>query len=155
MLTTHKISADFYDDNFQLIAIHCGLEDYAMGYAINFICGLRLKRMKSDLELNQSLSFSMFEWEDGLSDNYWTLIANKCAIMEIMPSSGLFENSTSSIRTDYLIKEKREVDYFLKVDAGCELIIDSYVELINKIPSVITAYQVNAQTLKSKRNLIF
>ncbi|MGX1927894.1 IPExxxVDY family protein [Flagellimonas sp. 2504JD4-2] len=154
MLTTHKISADFYDDNFQLIAIHCGLEDYAMGYAINSICGLHLKRMKSDLELNQNLSFSIFEWEDGLSDNYWTLIANKCTIMEVMPSTGLFENNTS-IRTDYLIREKREVDYFLKVDAGCELSIETYVKAINKIPSVITAYCVNAQTLKSKRNLIF
>ncbi|MGW9684405.1 IPExxxVDY family protein [Flagellimonas sp. 2504JD1-5] len=154
MLTTHKISADFYDDNFQLIAIHCGLEDYAMGYAINSICGLRLKRMESDLELNQSLSFSIFEWEDGLSDNYWTLIANKCAIMEIMPSTGLFENNTS-VRTDYLIKEKREVDYFLKVDAGNELVVEPYVKAINKIPSVITTYQVDTQTLKSKRNLIF
>ncbi|WP_190810197.1 IPExxxVDY family protein [Flagellimonas sp. S3867] len=154
MLTTHKISADFYDDNFQLIAIHCGLEDYAMGYAINSICELHLKRLKNDLELNQSLSFSIFEWEDALSDNYWTLIANKCAIMEIMPSTGLFETNTS-VRTDYLIKEKREVDYFLKVDAGCELSIDPYVRSINKIPSVVTAYRLNAQTLKSKRNLIF
>ena len=154
MLTTHKISADFYDDNFQLIAIHCGIEDYAMGYAINSICGLHLKRMEGDLELNQSLSFSIFEWEDGLSDNYWTLIANKCAIMEIMPSTGLFENNTS-IRTDYLIKEKREVDYFLKVDAGTELAVEPYVKAINKIPSVVTAYQVDTQTLKSKRNLIF
>ncbi|MEX0313400.1 MAG: IPExxxVDY family protein [Allomuricauda sp.] len=153
MLTTHKISADFYDDNFQLIAIHSGLEDYAMGYAINSNCDLHLKRMKSDLQLNQNLSFSVFEWEDGLNDNYWTLVSNKCSVMEIMPPSGLFENRTS-IRTDYLIKEKRDVDYFLKVD-NSELPVDQHIKSINRISKVVTAYQVDAQTLKSKRNLIF
>ncbi|WP_136466481.1 IPExxxVDY family protein [Flagellimonas onchidii] len=154
MLTTHKISADFYDDNFQLIAIHSGLEDYAIGYAINSRCSLHLKRMKSDLQFSQNLSFSVFEWEDGLQDNYWTLLTNKCSVMEVMPSSGLFENNVS-IRTDYLIKEKREVDYFLKVDAGNGLSINQYVKSINKIPKVVTAYEVQVQTLKSKRNLIF
>lgn len=154
MLTTHKISADFYDDDFQLVAIHSGLEDYAMGYAINSFCGLHLKRTKIDLELNQNLSFSIFDWEDGLSQNYWTLVTNKCSIMEIMPSVGLFETNTS-IRTDFLVREKREVDYFLKVDAGCELNIDAYVKKINKISNVVTAYEVNPDELKSKRNLIF
>ncbi len=154
MLTTHKISADFYDDNFQLIAIHCGLEDYAVGYAINAICGLQLKRMENDLKFNQDLTFSVFEWDDELSDTYWTLISNKCTVETLIPSDGLFENRTSS-RMDYLIKEHKEVDYLLKVDGGEIAMINEQVKSINRIPKVVTAYPLETQTLKSKRNLIF
>ncbi|SHG55419.1 IPExxxVDY family protein [Flagellimonas flava] len=154
MLTTHKISADFYDDNFQLIAIHSGLEDYAMGYAINSICGLRLKRRDKDLKFDQDLSFSVFEWEDELSDTYWTLISNKCTVKTEIPSDGLFQNRTSS-RTDYLVKEHKEVDYILKVDGGETPILNGKIKFINQIPKVVTAYSLETQTLKSKRNLIF
>jgi len=154
MLTTHKISADFYDDNFQLIAIHSDLEDYAMGYAINSNCGLHLKRMKSDLQFDKDLSFSVFEWDDEMSDTYWTLISNKCSQEVNVPSYGFFENNTA-LKTDYLIKEKKEVDYFLKVDTDNGLRLTEYVKPINMISNVITAYPVETQSLKSKRNLIF
>ncbi|WP_420603683.1 IPExxxVDY family protein [Flagellimonas sp.] len=154
MSTTHKISADFYDDDFQLIAIHSDLEDYAIGYAINSNCGLYLKRLEKDLLFNQNLSFSVFEWDDEMNDTYWTLISNKCAIQVDIPSDGLFEKNTS-FRTDYLIKEQKEVDYFLKVDAGDEITLEQQIKSINKIPKVITAYPIDVQTLKSKRNLIF
>lgn len=154
MLTTHKISADFYDESFQLIAIHSGLEDYAMGYAINAICGLHLKRRKNDLKFSQDLSFSVFEWDDELSDTYWTLISNKCTLEEVIPSNGLFENRTSS-RTDYLITERKEVDYLLKVNAEGGTNLVGKIKAINKIPRVVTAYALETQSLKSKRNLIF
>jgi len=154
MSTTHKISADFYDDDFQLIAIHSNLEDYAMGYAINSSCGLYLKRMKRDLHFNEDLSFSVFEWDDEMNDTYWTLISNKCTVEVDIPSDGLFGKNTS-FKTDYLIKEQKEVDYFLKADTGDETILEDQIKAINKIPKVITAYTIEAQTLKSKRNLIF
>lgn len=154
MLTTHKISADFYDDNFQLIAIHCGLEDYAIGYAINSICGLQLKRRENDLKFEQDLTFSVFEWDDELSDTYWTLISNKCTVETLIPSDGLFENRIAS-RTDYLVKEHKEADYLLKVDGGEETVVNQQARSINRIPKVVTAYPLETQTLKSKRNLIF
>ncbi|TXN37865.1 IPExxxVDY family protein [Flagellimonas hymeniacidonis] len=154
MLTTHKISADFYDDNFQLIAIHSGLEDYAMGYAINSNCGLHLTRMKSDLQFDKNLSFSVFEWDDEMNDTYWTLISNKCTLEVEVPSYGFFENNTA-LQTAYLIEEKKEVDYFLKVDADNDLKLTAYMKPIQMISKVITAYPVETQSLKSKRNLIF
>lgn len=106
MMTTHRISADLYDDSFRLIAIHSDLEDYAMTYAINSKCGLYLKRMKIDLHLDENLSFSVFDWDDGMNDIYWTLISNKCVVEEVIPSGGLFENNVSA-RTDHLIKERK------------------------------------------------
>ena len=154
MLTTHKISADFYDDSFRLIAIHSDLEDYAIAYAINSSCGLFLKRMEKDLCFEENASFAVFDWDDELNDLYWTLISNKCVVEEVIPSGGLFGNNTS-VRTDHLVKERKEVDYFLKVDASDEPLIEQKVRLINKISQVITAYPLDTQTLKSKRNLIF
>lgn len=153
-LTTHRISADLYDDNFSLIAIHSNLEDYAITYAINSACGLKLKRMKKDLCLDGHMSFSLFDWDDELNDVYWTLISNKCEVREETPSLGLFENNVIT-RTDHLIKEKKEVDYFLKVDAENEDLYSQKIKFINKISKVITAYPLDTQNLKSKRNLIF
>ncbi|MFD2100036.1 IPExxxVDY family protein [Flagellimonas iocasae] len=154
MLTTHKISADFYDDSFKLIAIHSDLEDYAMTYAINSQCGLHLKRMAKDLHLDENLSFSVFDWDDEMNDIYWTLVSNKCVVEEVIPSGGLFENNVS-VRTNHLIKERKEVDYFLKVDAAEESTFAQKLKSINRISKVITAYSINTETLKSKRNLIF
>ncbi|TMU55235.1 IPExxxVDY family protein [Flagellimonas algicola] len=154
MLTTHKISEDFYDDNFQLIAIHSGLEDFAMGYAVNLACGLQLSRRKNDLQFDQDLAFSVFDWDDELSDTFWTLMSNKCAVEETIPSVGLFQDRTSS-RADYLIKERKEVDYFLKVDGVDGPTLVNKIKAINTIPKVVTAYPLETQTLKSKRNLIF
>lgn len=154
MLTTHKISADFFDDSFKLIAIHSGLEDYAMTYAINSNCGLYLKRMGHDLQVDENLSFSMFDWDDEIADTYWTLISNKCSVEVMVPSEGFFENSIS-YRTDHLIEERKEVDYFLKIEAVDDSMFEKQLKAINRIPKVITAYPIEAQTLKSKRNLIF
>lgn len=154
MLTTHKISEDFYDDNFQLIAIHSGLEDFAMGYAINDVCGLHLQRRNCDLQVNQDLTFSVFDWDDELSDTYWTLISNKCAVEETVPSDGLFQNRTA-LRTDYLVKERKEVDYLLKVDGVDGPTLVQKIKSINTISKVVTAYPLETQTLKSRRNLIF
>ncbi len=154
MLTTHKISADFFDDSFQLIAIHSNLEDYAITYAINSNCGLHLKRMKNDLHLEQNQTYAVFDWDDELNHMYWTLISNKCEVEEIIPSDGLFGSNVST-RTDHLIKERKEVDYFLKVDAAEDDILAQKIKAINKISKVITAYPLDTETLKSKRNLIF
>jgi hypothetical protein len=154
MLTTHKISADLYDDSFHLIAIHSDLEDYAMAYAINSHCGLYLKRMKKDLCLDENMAFSAFDWEDEMNDMYWTLIANKCETEEVMASIGLFENNVSK-RIGHLVREKKEVDYFLKVDAVDETMFSEKLKTIKQIGKVITAYPLETQNLKSKRNLIF
>ena len=153
MLTTHKISADFYDEDFQFIAIHSGLEDFAMGYAINSNCGLNLKRMKKDLQLERKGTFSVFEWNDEMTDTEWMLFSNKCTVEEVVPATGFFENNTS-FRIMYLIPEYREVDFFLKVDSA-EPKTEYAIKAINKLPKVVTAYEVDTQTLRSKRNLIF
>lgn len=154
MLTTHKIAADFYDDKFLLIAIHSGLDDFAIAYMLNSHCGLCLKRSRKDLKLGEGLLFPVFEWNDGQNETHWTLFSNKCAKEIDIAYGGLFKNDTST-RTDYLMPWQKEVDYFLKIDPEIETKRELQIKTIGSIFGVVTAYGVDTQNLKSKNNLIF
>ena len=154
MLTTHRIADDLYDDSFVLIAIYSDLEDYAMAYAINSECGLFLKRMDRDLNLGDRLNFALFDWDDEIGDSYWCLISNSCEVEEAQAPGGLFDSGFST-STQPLIKELRDVDYFLKVESADEPTILRTINNIKALDKVKTAYTLEVQSLKSKRNLIF
>lgn len=154
MAVVHKISGDFFEDSFTLIALHTSLEDYAMVYAINLGIKTVFKRTKKDLSLNSKLSFPIFEWQDELNDRYWSLMANSSKIEERNEGIDLFQNE-SSIKTVYLINEYKEVDYFLKIEHDDDLDESALIKALLKIPKLITAYVVDADSLKSKNNLIF
>lgn len=153
MSATRKIIEAYYDDDFQLIAIHSGLEDFSLAYLLNRGCGLRLKRTENDLYYSENLSFSIFDWEDEINQNYWVLYSNTCE-QEIGISEGLFANDVSQ-KTSFLVSEQKEVDYFLKIDTDDRMIKDGVIKGINQIPNVVTAYSIDPNTLKSKNNLIF
>lgn len=153
-MTTHRISDELYDDSYALIAIHSDLEDYAMAYALNSKCGLFLKRMEIDLHLGDRLSFSIFDWEDEFRDIYWCLISNACAVEEALVPGGLFESEPSA-REGHLIGEHRAVDYFLKVESADAPTLAQTIDSIKALDKVVTAYALEPQNLKSKRNLIF
>jgi len=154
MLTTHRISDELYDDSFELIAIYSDLENHAMAYAINSECGLFLKRMDKDLNMEDRLNFAIFDWDDEIGDAYWCLISNSCAVEEAPAPGGLF-NSGFSIRRHHLVKELREVDYFLKVESADGPTILRAINKIKALDKVKTAYTLEFRSLKSKRNLIF
>lgn len=153
MVTTHKIAAELYDDSFKLIALHCSLNDYAMAYNINKAVKLQLQRSEEDLGV-VDFSFPIFEWKDDANDTNWTLVSNAIKKMEKTETLGLF-NEKSEERTHYLIEERKEVDYFLKIDVDDNYIVNTVVASIKAIPNVITAYNIDVANLKSKRNLIF
>ena len=153
-MTTHRISDELYDDSYVLIAIYSDLEDYAMAYALNSECGLFLKRMDRDLNLEDRLNFAIFDWEDEIGDTYWCLVSNCCEVEEAPAPGGLFD-SGFSIRRHHLIKELREVDYFLKVESADGPTILHAINNIKALDKVKTAYTLEPQSLKSRRNLIF
>ena len=156
MVTINKISADFYDDTFKLIAIHCGLEGYSMAYHLNSSIGLGLSRRlekKDDIERDVWLeSFSIYGWKDEIKDHYWTLIGNTAKEEKNSLAAGFFSNEIT-ISTLHLVEERKEVDYFLKIEAEDHTLIKDTVKKINELVKVATAYSVD--DLKSKRNLIF
>lgn len=153
MVTTHRISAELYDDSFKLIAMHCGLESYAMAYHLNKSAELQLARREKDLDVSAT-SFPIYEWKDEINDHYWTLVCNTVKEEKESESLGLFSNEIA-INTLHLLEERKEVDYFLKVEADNNSIINEAVKKINLIPKVVTAYSLDVAALKSKRNLIF
>nr|WP_299339356.1 IPExxxVDY family protein [Allomuricauda sp.] len=154
MLTTHKIGSEFYEDDYDLIAIHSDLENFAMTYALNSFCGLRLKRTEKDLMLDENLAFPVFEWNDELSDTHWMLFCNSCEQKVRLNYGGLFKENVS-VQKSFLLTEQKEVDYFLKVDSENSSNIDELTKKVNQIPRVVTSYYINTKNLKSKSNLIF
>ena len=154
MAAIHKITEDFYEDSFALIALHSSLEDFAIVYSINQCLKSNLCRSRTDLDISQNISFPIFEWKDLKNDRYWTLITNSSVQEENIVQSGLFQNEPS-YTTYQLLPEHKEVDYFLKIEMDEGNGEDEIVKLILTIPGVITAYTLETNKLKSKNNLIF
>lgn len=148
---------EFWEDlldetTFSLFAIHSNLEDYALAYALNQYCGLKLKRTRKDLELDQRGYFVVFHWKDQANYREWTLFRNPGMEASAGPSGGLFSHETTMNRP-YLIPERKEVDFFLKLE-GEEHGMKMLPGMLS-IPKVITAYRLDASKLKSKYNLIY
>ncbi|EAR16738.1 MULTISPECIES: IPExxxVDY family protein [Robiginitalea] len=140
------------DTTFGLFAIHSQLEDYALAYALNQACSIKLRRLREDLELDRQVNFPLFQYKDEANQREWTLVRNSGISTGAGPAAGLFPDEPSH-RRHYLIPEKKEVDYFLKLDGE-----DGEQKLVARLLSVekiITAYRLEASELKSKQNLIF
>ncbi len=156
-MQVHSISLnDFTDNNYHLIGIHSALEDYRLAYMFNLYLNLDFIRSKTDLDFKNrknNASYSLYEYINEATDNYWFLISNiyKAQIKNSVASL-FFENETS-IR---LIPEKKGVDFFLKLEGNfSNRDIDKTIDMINKIPQIITSYKIDTNKLKSKEVLIF
>jgi hypothetical protein len=153
MITLHKFSDDFCEENYVLIALHSGLEDYALAYALNWALKINLKRSKTDLDISNETSFPIYEWKDKLNERYWTLIVNTSVKEEYLEVHDLFSNETSST-VYHVLPEYRDVDYLLKIEQEEGEADSGMLDSILEIPKIITAYQIETDKLKSKQNLI-
>lgn len=151
---------DFVDEiNYALIGIHCTLEDYRLAYLLNKHLKINLKRHKEDLDFENGTSYSFFEWEDTAQLTTWSLVSNvsKIEIDTIANEISLFEDQEKVTKIVHLIPENRNVNYFLKINDDIHKSNKSIriSNNIQKIPQIITAYNIDANLLKSKDNLIF
>ena len=157
----YKLSLKDSLANFYLVAIHCGKEGFAMAFLLNKYVNLKLKRSKKDLEYTTDTSiiaFPHYFYEDIKQGIYYDLIANARRYLKPTKdaSESLFSADLSALTTAYLIPEMKQVDYFLKITSEMEYIEDSLlIANIQKIEQVISAYNLDVNTLKSKNNLIF
>lgn len=149
----HHIWEELLDEaSFDLFAIHCQSEDHSLAYALNAICGISLCRDREDLELGPSACFPIFHWKDEVAFQEWTLFRNAGWSLETGAETGLFSDQPAELRR-YLIPEKKEVDYFLKVEGEDDP--DGLLSKLLSIPRLVTAYRLDASGLKSKHNLIY
>jgi len=159
-MALHKLLFDdFDDDNYSLLAIHCALQDYRLAYLLNQFLSINLKRYASDLDFKYaSATYSIYEWEDQKKQAIWNLVTNICKREEdsLVSSGSLFDASAKVIKSYNLIPEYKNVNYFLKIENEDNSInIKNIINKIQKIPQVVTVYEIDVMKLKSKDNLIF
>lgn len=143
------------EDDYLLVGIHSTEEDYRLAYLLNKHLKTKLIRFKYHLDFKDSnAEFPLFEYKDENNFMNYYLINNKYSQLVNNQQEGLFEGDYSAIT--YLIPEKKNVDFFLKIE-GCnqQNLVNSVVDKLNNIQQIITSYSIEPNTLKSKDHLIF
>jgi len=159
----HKLLLDDeFEELYSLIAIHCSEEAYKMAFLLNKFGQLLLKRRATDLEFQDNgleVTFPLFEFENEFAYTNYFMVANKCksVVAQQMSTGGLFEKEVAEkVMTTYLIPELKNVDFFLKIESDSEKVpTRKMIASINEIKEVISAYEVDLDTIKTKNNLIF
>ena len=147
---------EFSNDNYTLIGIHTILNEYKLAYSLNQFLHVKFNRTNYDLDFIQrdgESSFAVYEYTNTKLCQKWFLISNVYKSTRKEVSISLFDQSDS---ISHLIPEKKKVDFFLKLEGGFDYeSIVKIIEQINQIPQIITSYQIEVNTLKSKDFLIF
>lgn len=150
------------DEDYILIAIHCGEDDYKLAFLLNQHLNLRFRRKPIDLDfstMDRLATFPLFDYEDDFQYSQFHLVSNKCTSIEaeLQSAGGLFSEVTSEKYViTYLIPEFKDVNYFLKIYSDYDNIeLREFIIKINEIKQVVSAYEVDINQIKSKNNLIF
>ncbi|CAM1350838.1 IPExxxVDY family protein [Tenacibaculum insulae] len=147
---------EFSTNDYALIGIHTVVDESKLAYLLNKHLSVQFSKANYELDFtkkeHQSF-YSVFEHTDAELDYEWFLITNVYKLTSKTTSTSLFSESDAITR---LVPEKRKVDFFLKItgDFSFEYIVKT-IEMINKIPQIITSYEVEVESLKSKDFLIF
>lgn len=150
-------SLDLIDD-YSLIGIHTSEEDYRLAYLLNLHLNTKFKKSKYNLDFkNKNASFSIFDFNDKKNQLTSYLIANKSiGKNSINTKVNLFSKDEYFSSISYLVYEKKNVDFFLKIEGEISTIeLYKTVEKLNNINQIITSYSINPSKLTSKDFLIF
>lgn len=133
--------AEEYDYDFTLVGISCHAKDYRICWAINHGFGFDLEKQSSDLELFLDKEIevshhSLYAFYDEEDQNDYYLIGNR----------GL---------RGFLIPEQRQADYMLMIKGALPVDGDEMAVNLKQLDHVLTAFPIDVQKLKSKKNLIF
>jgi hypothetical protein len=147
---------DFHEENYSLLGIHTTLEDYKLAYLLNDHLKVHFNKASFNLDFENeksNASFSIFTHQNLRCDSEWYLIANSAKKENKIQEEGLL---LSTEIKNYLIPEKKNIDFFIKIveDISLENLIKT-VDKIKSINQVITTYTIDINTLKSKDFLIF
>lgn len=147
---------DFCQEEYSLIGIHTTLEDYKLAYLLNQ--QLKISFRKSDFNLDfenkkNNASFSIYEYTSVEYDFDWFLISNS-----IKEENGTISNGLplyTETKT-YLIPEKKNIDFFIKISGDIDYkFFTKTIQKIKEVNQIITSYQIDKNSLKSKDFLIF
>ncbi len=153
MHAVYKISSDFDEDPFGLVALHSSMEDFELVYHINRVLHSKFRRCKEDFQLTPQLTFPIFEWRDEKNDRDWLLVTNNCISEDALIRSDLFQGEPSFAK-HHFVQELKEVDYLIKILHDDMDVEEEVVKPLLRIRKMVTAYTVDPNKLKSKNNLI-
>ena len=145
-------------DEYSLIGIHTSEEDFRLAYLLNSNLHTKFTRSSFNLDFkNKNASFPIFEFLNEEKQLATYLISNKCVGNTSENSAvNLFSQNEFFSSTTYLIREKKNVDYFMKIEGDISIIeIYKTIEELNKINQIVTSYHINPLKLSSKDFLIF
>jgi hypothetical protein len=132
---------DDYDYDFNVLGISGHEKDYRMCWAINQILGITMQKEEKDIEviIKKSSRYSlhtMFTAIDYDNEIDYRLIANRSTM-------------------GFLIPEKPQADYIFIASDHFQLDFQQMNQKIKLIPFVLTTFEIDLETLKSKENLVF
>lgn len=154
-MKVHKVGLEeFSNDDYALIGFQSTLQSFQLAYLLNKNLGILLARTDNDLDFNTKRTkscYSVYEYINNKLDRCWFLISNVSKIE--VEFTGLF--SKSEVKT-YLIPEKKELNYFLKLEGNfTNNFITEIKEILDEIPQIKEFDLIEVKTLKSKHFLIF
>ncbi len=156
------------DFEYTIIGIKTILDDYQLAFHLNKDLKTYFVRLENDIDVqskskNELSYYSHFIYKNEEEMEEWHLINNKYntenqfseEVKEI--SQDLFsQNNQVTQITKYFIPEKKELNYLLRIDfIENKKRVDDLISKIRSIPAITTAFSIQYNTLRSKRNLIF
>lgn len=139
-MAKHKlVFEETYD--FDLIGICCSHSDYRLCWAIN---------REMEMDLCKGDDYFLRTKKDGeYYFSYYDFVND-----ETHESFHLIKN-LSFDNYKRLIPEQDQIDYFIIVKGGYDLNLNDFLSQLKKIDCILTAFQYNPESLKSKANLLF
>jgi len=151
-MASRKLNHLEIEEDFKLIGIHSQLEAYKLAFNLNKSLKISLKVFDYKIKIDQTeFVFEMFKHFSEIYNTKIYLFSNKSFRNIKLMELNLFESINSKI---YLIDEKKNIDFFLKIEGG-NFNYNSLIGKINEVPLVQACYLVNLKSHKSKYNLIF
>jgi len=139
-MAKHKLVFDETYD-FDLIGICCSHPDYRLCWAIN---------REMQMNLSRGEDYYLRTKKDGeYYFSYYDFINNETHESFYLIKNLSFDNYKR------LIPEQDQIDYFLIIKEGYEIEFNDFIAQLKKIDCILTAFQFNADDLKSKANLLF
>lgn len=133
----YKLELEF-DYSFLLFGISCHDSSHRLCWYLNRALGLRLG-MTGEHEVphrGERSKHLLYQFASEDTEERWSLLSNHSENGMVAP-------------------ELKQFDYLLKVEEDDQVDISEVLEKIRNIPLVIACYTLDANTLKSRDNLIF
>lgn len=136
--TTLEVENDY---DFVLLGISCHIKDYRLCWALNKYLGTDFEKAE-DFEIKnkksiETAAFSQYIYDVEEQYKSYTLLSNRSIAGSIIP-------------------EQKQADYLLVLKGNfSDDDINNLTLQINSIDFVLTVFEIDVSTLKSKQNLLF